>query len=180
MEKYDLVIILGSQIKKGEHQYFLAPHTELKAWAAGIAWQKQITNKFIVSGGYNFRVRYDESRIFPEPDLSFDAFVRGRKEKSEAEIIRDFLKENFNIPEEAIFLEEVSANTEENAAIVKILLKRPTFSFAKKIGILTTRSHMKRALQAFKEVGLEVEPLFAEDLLALEGKSGIDKVFQYY
>jgi hypothetical protein len=40
LEEYDLAIVLGSQVKKWDNRYFLAPHTELKARAAGIAYQR--------------------------------------------------------------------------------------------------------------------------------------------
>jgi hypothetical protein len=180
LEIYDLVILLGSQVKKEDNQYTLAPHTELKTRAAGIAWQKEICKKFIISGGHNFEVRYSDNQILKNPDFTFEAFGRGQQKKSEAEVISEFLKREYKIPSEALFLEELSATTEENAEILKILLKRTTFSFARKIAILTLIYHMERALPAFRSAGLEVEPLFAEDLLALEGESGIDKVCQYY
>jgi len=182
LEKYDLVILLGSQIKfKGISGYMLAPHTELKAKAAGIAWREGITRRFIISGGYNFWVRYDESKILETPDLSFKAFTQGRMQESEARVIAEFLERRYKVLPEAMFLEELSATTHEQAEILGILLKRkPTFTFAKKIAILTLIYHMQRALPIFQSRGLEVEPLFAEDLLVLEGKSGIKKVCQYY
>jgi len=57
-------------------EFTLAPHTELKARAAGIALQKRITNRFIVSGGYNFYLRYNETEILKTPDFSFEAFTQ--------------------------------------------------------------------------------------------------------
>lgn len=178
MEKYDLIVLLGSQIKIVGNKYELAPHTKLKAEAAVIAYHKGITEKFIISGGYNFWVRYNENQILTA-DFSFDAFVRGRSEKSEAETIRNFMKKQ-GVPKEAIFLEETSATTQENAEILKILLSRTTFNFAKRIAVLTLIYHMQRVLPVFKSVELNIESLFAEDLLALEGDTGIDKVYQYY
>lgn len=179
MERYDLVILLGSQVQKKDDEYSLAPHTKLKAEAAVIAFQKGITEKFIVSGGYNFWVRYNENQILPKADFSFEVFVHGRNEKSEAEVIRDFMK-NYGVPEEVMFLEELSSYTEEQAEILKILLGRSTFAGMKKKAILTLLYHMEKALPAHQKAGLEVEPLFAEDLLALEGEPGINKVCQYY
>lgn len=175
-----MVILLGSQIKKRDDKYYLAPHTRLKAEAAGIAWQKGITKRFIISGGYNFQVRYNDTEILKNPDFSFEAFAKGREKKSEAEVIAEFLIRECRIPREAMFLEELSAYTEEQAEILKILLKRLTFAEMKKRAILTLIYHMERALPIFRKTGLEVKPLFVEDLLALEGKSGIDKVCKYY
>lgn len=180
MERYDLVILLGSQVKRKDDRYSLAQHTALKAWAAGIAFQREIARKFIISGGYNFNVRYDYAEILKEPDFSFEAFTQGRRKKSEAEVIAKFLEDNHGVPKTAMFLEELSAYTKENAEILKILLKRTTFDFAEQIAILTLIYHMQRALPVFRGVGLEVEPLYAEDLLALEGKQNIDIVCRYY
>ncbi len=179
-ERYDLAIILGSQVKELKGQYVLAPHTELRARAAGIAHNKGIAKKLMISGGYNFWVRYDKNQILTKSDFSLKAFTLARREKSEAEVIRDFIRDNYGISEEVMFLEELSAYTEEQAEILKILLQRTTFSWAKKIAILTQLYHMKRALPAFQEIGLKVEPLFAEDLLVLENKSWIDKICEYY
>jgi hypothetical protein len=41
LEKYDLVIVLGSQVKKEGNQYILASHTELKAKAAELLGKKE-------------------------------------------------------------------------------------------------------------------------------------------
>jgi uncharacterized SAM-binding protein YcdF (DUF218 family) len=178
---YDLVILLGSQIKKEEEKYTLAPHTKLKAEAAGIAWKRRVVKRFVISGGYNFGVRYNEREILKNPDFSFESFAKARLEKSEAQVIAKFLHGEYGIPIEVMYLEEISATTRENAEIVKIILSRkPTFDFAKTIGILTLIYHMEKALPIFKEVGLNVEPVFAEDLLAIEGEIGIKKVCEYY
>jgi hypothetical protein len=178
------VILLGSQIQKTVEQegnwYILAPHTKLKAQAAGIAWKKRIAGSFVISGGYNFNVRYSTTKILKEADFSLRAFTLGRQEKSEAEIIAKFLKKEYEVPVGLMFLEELSATTQENAEILKILLRRTTFNFAKRIAILTLIYHMERALPKFRESGLNVEPLFAEDLLALQGEHGVNKVCAYY
>jgi hypothetical protein len=179
LEKYDLVIVLGSQIRRQRGRYFLAPHTELKALAAGICWQKEITKKFIISGGYNFGVRYDDNKVLKTPDFSFEAFTHARRKKSEAQIIAEFLHEKFNVPLDAMLLEELSATTEESVEFLKILLKRSTFTFAKRIGVLSLLSHMKYALPLFRSANLNVEPLFAEELLVLE-KFGVNKICEYY
>ncbi|MCS7369459.1 MAG: YdcF family protein [archaeon GBS-70-058] len=179
MEKYDLVIVLGSQVKKRDNRYFLAPHTELKARAAGIAYKRGIVKKFIISGGYNFGVRYDYSSILEKPNFSFEAFALARWEKSEAQIIAEFLHEEYKVPLQDMLLEELSATTEENVEFLKTLLKRQTFNFAKRIGVLTILSHMERALPLFKRANLDVKPLFAEELLILE-KYGVDKICEFY
>jgi len=179
LEEYDLAIVLGSQVKKWDNRYFLALHTELKARAAGIAYQMGVVKKFIISGGYNFGVRYDYSRILETPNFSFEAFALARWKKSEAQIIAEFLHEEYNVPLQDMLLEELSATTEENVEFLKILLKRQTFNFAKRIGVLTLLPHMERALPLFKKANLNVKPIFAEELLVLE-KYGVDKICEYY
>jgi len=180
LEKYDVVVLPGSQVMRRAGHYALAPHTELKARAAGVAWAKGIGKRFIISGGYNWGVRYDDRQIFPKPDFSFEAFTRARRMgKSEAEIIRDFMREHCGIPEDTMLLEEVSATTEENAEFLGVILERPTFSEAKGIAILTLAHHMERALPAFRAI-MEVAPLLAEDLLTLQGPIWIDKICRYY
>jgi len=180
LEKYDVIVLLGSQVTKQAGQYALALHTELKARAAGVAWAKGIGKRFIISGGYNWGVRYDDKQILQKPDFSFEAFTRARRMgKSEAEAIRDFMREHCGVPEDAMLLEEVSATTEENAQFLKIILERPAFSEAKGIAILTLIHHMERALPAFRAI-MEVEPLLAEDLLAMQGPIWIDKICEYY
>ena len=174
------MILLGSQVKKLHGQYALALHTELKARAAIIAWQERIAEKFMIFGGYNFWVRYGKNQILPETDFSFEAFTLARREKSEAEVIRDFMKAN-GVPEEVMFLEELSSYTKEQAEILEILLKRTTFSNINKIAILTLIYHMETALPVFQEtIDLRVEGLFAENLLGLKGEPGIEMVDQYY
>jgi len=175
-----VIVLLGSQVTRQAGHYVLAPHTELKARAAGVAWEKGVGKRFIISGGYNWGVRYDDKQILPKPDFSFEAFTKARRMgKSEAEVIRDFMREHCGVPEDAMLLEEASATTEENAEFLKIILERPTFSEAKGIAILTLIHHMERALPAFRAI-IEVEPLLAEDLLALQGPLWIDKICEYY
>jgi len=175
-----VIVLLGSQVTRQAGQYALAPHTELKARAAGVAWEKGVGKRFIISGGYNWGVRYDDKQILPKPDFSFEAFTKARRMgKSEAEVIRDFMREHCGVPEDAMLLEEASATTEENAEFLKIILERPTFSEAKGIAILTLIHHMERALPAFRAI-IEVEPLLAEDLLAMQGPIWIDKICEYY
>jgi len=180
LQKYDVIALLGSQVMRQADHYVLAPHTELKANAAGAAWAKEVGKRFVISGGYNWGVRYDDKQILPKPDYSFEAFTRARRTgKSEAEIIRDFMREHCGVPEDAMLLEEVSATTEENAEFLRIILERPAFSEARGIAILTLIHHMERALPAFRAI-MEVDPLHAEDLLAMQGPIWIDKICEYY
>lgn len=175
-----MVAVLGSQVTKQGDRYALATHTELKARAAGVAWARGIAKRFIISGGYNWGVRYDDEQILPKPDFSFEAFARARRHgKSEAEVIGDYMKERCDVPEDAMLLEESSATTEENAEFLGIILKRPTFAEAKTVAILTLLHHMAKALPVFGTI-MKVEPLFAEDLLTMDDHAWIDLICRYY
>jgi len=76
-----------------------------------------------------------------------------------------------------MFLEALSTYTKEQGKILKILLERTTFSGMNKIAILTLLYHMERALPTFRAIGLNIEPLFAEDLL---GEPWIDRICEHY
>ena len=170
MQKYDLIIVLGSQLQvlkneKGEENYELAPHTLEKAMAAVIAWKLRLTPAFIISGGYAFGVRYDDCKII-KPNFSLGALVNARIKPSEAETIKDFMVK-LKVPPELILTEETSLTTEESIRILGILLKRDAFSSAKTIGLITTPAHMGKALRLFSEVGVEVQPISIKTLLTL-------------
>jgi hypothetical protein len=109
-----------------------------------------------------------------------------------------------------IFVEGLSATTEENAEFALALLRRtPAFQQVQSVGILTLLYHMERALpvfrsaykregikrKAFAEAGIEdsvqggrftvrpdlrINGVFAETLLADSDPSQIDKICQYY
>ena len=89
--------------------------------------------------------------------------------------------EKKGVPKEVMFLEETSAITQENADILKILLRRTTFNFVKKVALLTLGYHMRFAFPAFEkalESTVIIEPLFTEDLFGLAGR--IEEICQYY
>jgi len=132
----------------------------------------------LISGGYNLGVRYTPEKILNPPDFSFEALAKARwLGTSEAEVIFQELVQG-SVPPEKIFLEEISATSEENAEILSILLKRTTFQGMKKIGIMSLLYHLKKISAFFKEKIPEVEFVFAEDLLAMDGQ--VDRVVNYY
>jgi len=141
---------------------------------------------FFFSGGYNFGVRYDLDLSVPvfgtaksdrQPDFSEKARIKARWYRSEASVIAELIKTEYDVPPEALILEEDSKETSENAKFCKEIIERCHW---KKVGLLTLLYHMERALKAYEKAELEVEPLFAEDLLVLEDKSWIKKICQYY
>lgn len=157
-------------MRVGEGRYGLAPHTDLKVRATAVAFRQGIVDKIIVSGGPNFGVRYDDREILKKPDFSFGAFTRTAPEESEANIIKEFLI-LLGVPHEKIFVEGLSATTQENALFAELILRRrPMFTGEEDIFIISLLYHLKKALPIFREVfkGRVVTPLFVENFLALE------------
>lgn len=192
-QQYDVIVVLGAQIVRKEDGLVIpAYHTELRARAAGIAYQQGITSRFIVSGGFNVGVRYDfeMNAVFAKPNFSFEAFALARRRgPSEAQIIAQVMQEEYGVPSAAILLEDLSATTQENALFVRQILSRSLaegvdgtdLSRMKPIGLLTLLYHMSRALDTFRSAGMEVEPVYAEDVLALDAsRNWAEEVARYY
>ncbi|MCK4454040.1 YdcF family protein [Candidatus Parcubacteria bacterium] len=182
-EHFDLIVVLGSQVMKVDREYYLAAHTRLKADAAVIAWKMGMTGHFLASGGPNFGVRYNEKDILSKVDSSFEAFARAGFEKSEAEIIRDYMVKG-GVPGYRILLEKSSAFTKEHPEFIKILLERDTFDFVKRIGILTMVYHQK-GFSVFEEEfygeAIEVVPVYTEKIIVdYGGPEGAGRVRGYY
>jgi len=177
-EKEKVGILLGSQIKKVGEGYVLAPHTLLKAEATALAYKEGTVDKVIVCGGSNFGIRYDDNEILAKPDFSFRAFAGTNLSESEAVVIKQFLVER-GVSAEDIFTEGLSATTEENIAIAKIILKRrPMFSGEEEVFIISLLYHLERVFSLFKKAIEGAKPLFAEDVLARNGR--MDEIISYY
>ena len=74
---------------------------------------------------------------------------------AEADLIRDLLIE-WGVPQEAIFLEGSSRNTRENALFSKNVVDAMACEEAL---LITSAAHMKRAVAAFRSVGIRVVPV---------------------
>lgn len=186
MKKYDGIIVLGAQIGTKAEEMVPAFHTEMRARAAGIAYQHKITRRFILSGGYNIGVRYDLDLSVPvfgtaasdrEPDFSDEARLRAKWYRSEASVMAELMRVICCVPPEALIFEEDSKTTKENAQYCKEIVERCGL---KETGLLTLLFHMERALNGFQEAGIELKPVFAEDLLVLESEDWIDRIADYY
>lgn len=200
MKQYDLVIQLGSQVMFRDRRlslleeeelvrtkqlvagYELATHTEMRTRASAVVIKKGVASRLLISGGSNFGVRYNERELLKPPIFTFDTFADSDyKYKSEAAVIKTFLVEKYGIESNKILAESLSSTTEENAEFVKIILRRrPMFTGTEKIAILTLLYHMERALPVFHKAGLDVEPLFAENVLADNDAKEIDRICTYY
>ena len=185
MKQYDLVIQLDSQVQFVDGRYVLAVHTRMRTEASALVLQKDIAPLLMISGGSNFGVRYDDHNLLKPPAFTFGAFAHADfVRKSEAAAIKDVLVNEFGLTSPKIFAETLSATTDENAAFLKIILgRRPMFTGNETIAILTLLYHMDKALPAFRKAGLNVEPLFAENVLAAHhelGQDQVDRICAYY
>jgi uncharacterized SAM-binding protein YcdF (DUF218 family) len=76
------------------------------------------------------------------------------QEKSEARLLKQFAID-FGIPEENILIEPNSRNTYENAFNTRALLEKHGIS---RIILVTTASHLPRAVRCFKKLGMQPIP----------------------
>ncbi len=200
-QQFDLVCQLGSQVKfvpdKSGGHHELAEHTDMRTRASVSILNAGIAPRLIVLGGSNFGVRYDDDKIFgaqhptqKTPIFTFEAFANSEAfdHKSEATVIKEIIVAKYGIQSSKIFAETLSATTDENASFLAIILKRrPMFTGNEKIGILTLLYHMERAFPILKKAGLNVEPVFAENILAMSDNpadpmpnGNINQICKYY
>ena len=90
--------------------------------------------------------------------------------RSEAEIMREHL-EMMGIPRKALFMERESRDTHDNAVYSAILLKGKGM---KRILLVTSGFHMRRAVPLFERQGLEVIPA-PTDFQRLVGGSSLPR-----
>lgn len=79
-----------------------------------------------------------------------------------------------------VFSFEAFADADFQRKVEIMLKRRPMFTGSEKIAILTLLYHMEKALPVFRSAGLNVEPLFAENVLADNDPTQIDSVCEYY
>lgn len=182
MNHYHLVIQLGSQVQFMDGQYKLAPHTRMRTVASAIVLKTGIAPRLMISGGSNFGVRYNDAEILKPPVFTFEALADADfTRKSEAAIIKEVLVNEFGLSSPQIFAETLSSTTGENAEFAKIILRRrPMFTGNESLAILTLLYHMETAFPAFRLAGLNVEPLFAENVIANDDPRQIGAICEYY
>lgn len=134
LPKVDAIVVLGGMINPIPHY----EKVELLSSAdrltdAVILWKNQKADFIIFTGGSGI--------LFQEDAI-------------EAEYAQKFLI-SLNVPKEKIILESKSRNTFENAFYVSKILEEKKW---KKILLITSAFHMKRALGCFQKFGIEVIP----------------------
>lgn len=129
------IVLLGGGVDPGTAK---RPWPDLgessdRVWMAAKLWHAQRAPLIVASGGHDPRSHT----------------------QSEAEAMRDLLVA-LGVPERAIMLESTSRNTRQNATQTAKLLGEHR---VRKVLLVTSASHMKRALVHFRETGLEVAPV---------------------
>ncbi len=167
----DLIILLGSQVKCSvitglppSRIYSLTQETKIKTKAAVFLGKTLPSCCFVVMGGHNFYVRYDEEKIIDPPSFEFESMVKGQFLESEAMVISQIMRER-GISPLRIFTEELSATTEEQAKILPIILERDAFKDLKQIGLLSTANHLKKYFSLFEKEIKGITPIVAETII---------------
>lgn len=176
----DILIVLGAQLVREQAThgttvaFMPAEHTEQRIVAAGVVHLRNMATRFIISGGYNVGVRYwaDRPGVLASTERTFSqcAAAQFNGLPSEARLMATHLHERFGVPYERMLLEESASDTVENAAFVKLLLARnwldlPTGN-ALRIGLLTSSSHMERAVGIFRAAGIPISDAWSAESLA--------------
>jgi uncharacterized SAM-binding protein YcdF (DUF218 family) len=153
----------------------------MRAWEIPAIKDSEIHKKYdvgIVLGGM---LAYDKSferpqfdrgsdRIFQAIKLYHEGFIKKilldggsgsitQSDILEAPLLKQYLLQ-IGIPDSAIIVEKHSRNTRENATLVKPILDSlaPHGSYM----LITSASHMRRALKCFEKVGIPVTPYSAD------------------
>lgn len=131
----DVIILLGggAHDKSQDLSGTGAPSEEtLARIITGVRLQKRLNIPLIVSGGKVYKHR-----------------------EADASIIKRFLLD-LGVPEDKVLIEDKSRDTIENAKFTKEICERYNF---KKPLLVSSASHMRRAILSFKKAGLEVTPM---------------------
>ena len=128
----DIILVLGGGINKGRYLNLVSSHRLLKG--AQLYFEGR-ANKILFSGGIPRKMNVPEAAVMAQ----------------EARRLK--------IPAGEILLEKKSKNTHEQAVEVKKMADSQQW---KSILLVTSSSHMKRALMAFENLGFKIYPAPAD------------------
>jgi uncharacterized SAM-binding protein YcdF (DUF218 family) len=176
IENLDCVVVLGGVIyQKADGSFEPSPKRASRPIAAAEIYKKNTKLNFVVSGGYNIGLRYTlAGELIPQVDFDLKNFSQARQiGPSEASVFRHVMVDH-GIPSDAIYLEEMSATTIENARFCYAIFSRTNFISKNtnrlKIGILTNNDHLERAMAIFNKefanLNLDLTPIAAEDWIS--------------
>jgi len=128
-QKADVIVVLGG----GMHRNGVLTSSALERVVYGITlYHKQMADRILFTGGNPMR------------------YAVGPEARSMGKLAAEL-----KVPADAVFLEDQSKTTHENAALVKKYMGE---AFRGKILLVTSQTHMKRAVGAFRAEGMEVLP----------------------
>ncbi len=132
LREADLIVVLGGGVNQGRFLTLVSSHRMVK----GVQL-------------------YFEGKA---PKILFSGGMPGKATVSEASVLGQEAR-RLKVPPEDILLEKKSKNTHDQAVEVKKIADRLR---VKSILLVTSFSHMKRALMAFEKAGFKVYPSFAD------------------
>ncbi len=132
LREADLIVVLGGGVNEGRFLTLVSSHRMVK----GVQL-------------------YFEGKA---PKILFSGGMPGKATVSEASVLGQVAR-RLKVPPEDILLEKKSKNTHDQAVEVKKIADRLR---VKSILLVTSFSHMKRALMAFEKAGFKVYPAFAD------------------
>lgn len=134
------VVVLGGGFKKNSKGNRLGITTKMRVLAVGELFSQGLVDRIIFSGGR----------------------TAGEDNPSEAEAMKSFLLRKFpEIPQDSILLEDCSENTVENAQNTLKLMEEKGI---KRAMLLTSATHLPRAMMLFRNFGVDVvKGIAAED-----------------
>lgn len=143
----DAIVVLGGSLRPptSPRKSSQITNSSDRFWHAAKLFKAGKAKKIVLTGG----------NVFPDATI-----------KSEAFYVKQILID-LGVPESAILLEESSKTTEENAAFSKEILKKNKF---KHIILVTSATHMPRAVTLFNSPGLKITPAAADIYISLDKK----------
>ena len=149
----DIVVVLGGMAAYHETSERIKFHGSVDRLLQAIAlYRKSIVNKIVISGG--------------NPNII-------RKERPESEYLKEYLK-LIGIPGKEIFIENKSKNTYQNAQFTAELFE--DMHWDKRIILVTSAIHSKRARLCFEKVGFTVTSYDADPMKSVRAVT-IKEVF---
>lgn len=148
----------------------------------------------ILSGGYEPGYSIEQDLLVMETNIRIITGVRWWKENPDAILLMSGaghskmrkaaratdlmieLAQNFGIPKFKLFADTLSRNTMEHP--IKIL-ELPNITNQTKIGLVTSKWHMKRALFSFKKYFKKVQPILSPSYLVGNSTFAYQRFFPY-
>lgn len=156
--KLDAIVVLGENLRIGwgPHEIestrkHLSPYSRISVLAAGLLYKAGVTDTIIFSTGQN----------------------QGYHLPSEAQAMKNHLLRIFkDIPEDAVILEEESADTLSNAKEVKKIADKYGF---REVGLLAPGFHLERSNILFRWFNLMTTLIAHEDVLRSKKRRFVEK-----